>query len=38
MNSWHGMNRAKDDMFLNIADELEVFINKKSTHSYRLTL
>ncbi len=25
-------------MFLNIADELEVFIHSKSTQSYRLTL
>ncbi len=30
--------RVKDDLFLNIADELEVFIPSKSTQSYRLTL
>ncbi len=29
--------RAKD-LFLNITDELEVFIHSKSTQSYRLTL
>ncbi len=26
------------DLFLNITDELEVFIHSKSTQSYRLTL
>ncbi len=31
-------NRVKDDLFLNIKDELEVFILSKSTQSYRLTL
>ncbi len=31
-------NRIKDDQFLNITDELEVFILSKSTQSYRLTL
>ncbi len=30
--------RAKDDLFLNTTDELEVFIPSKSTQSYRLTL
>ncbi len=30
--------RAKDDLFLNITDALEVFIHSKSTQSYRLTL
>ncbi len=29
--------RAKDDLFLNITDELEIFIHSKSTQSYRLT-
>ncbi len=35
MNSYY---RTKDDLFLNITDELEVFIHSKSTQSYRLTL